>query len=333
LHNSKRKIETLQLKQEHLANDIDRRHTFYRGNSTAMANVYRIVEKVASTDANVLLLGENGTGKEVIAREIHRLSARSRDIFVDIDMGCIAESLFESELFGYRKGAFTDAKTDKAGRFELASGGTLFLDEIGNLSSVMQQKLLAALQNKQIIPVGALHPVEVDVRLICATNADIHQLVDDGLFRRDLFYRINTIVIEIPPLRNRKEDIPGLTEFFVNRYNLKYNKNVHFSDAAIVGLCKQDWCGNIRELMHTIEKMVILAESDIIVEIMPEKRLATNVYKTQHETSLQTYNLEDSERRLIEAALQHCGGNISDAARQLGINRSTLYDKIKKHEI
>lgn len=327
LHCSKRKIDALQLKQKHLADDIDRHHVFYRGHSPAMNAIYRLIEKVAPTDANVLLLGENGTGKEVLAREIHRLSARCRDIFVDIDMGSIVESLFESELYGYRKGAFTDAKNDKAGRFELASGGTLFMDEIGNLTPTMQQKLLAVLQNRQVIPVGALHPVDVDVRLICSTNADIHRLVDESGFRKDLFYRLNTIVIELPPLRNRKEDIPGLAAFFVHQYNLKYGKNIHFSDAAIATLSHQEWRGNIRELKHIIEKTVILADSNLIDEITP-------MVETGHVPSLQpSFNLEENERRIIQAALQHNAGNVSEAARQLGVNRSTLYEKMKKYGI
>ena len=323
LHCSKRKIDTLQQKQEHLAGNIDRRYVFYRGIAPAMAELYKIVEKVAPTDANVLLLGESGTGKEVLAREIHRLSVRRRDIFVDIDMGSVTESLFESELFGYRKGAFTDAKTNKAGRFELASGGTLFLDEIGNLSPAMQQKLLSVLQNRQIIPIGALYPVDVNVRLICATNSDIHCLASEGLFRNDLLYRLNTIVIELPPLRNRREDIPGLADFFINRYNLKYGKNIRFSDNALACLSRREWPGNIRELKHTIEKTVILADSDLIDEITP--------VETRHATTLPTYNLEANERRIIQAALQHNVGKVIDAARQLGINRSTLYEKMKKY--
>ena len=322
-HCSKRKIDTLKQKQKHLADDIDSRHEFYRGTSAAMAAVYRIVEKVAPTDVNILLLGENGTGKEVLAREIHRLSARSRDIFVSIDVGSIAETLFESELFGYRKGAFTDAKTNKAGRFELASGGTLFLDEIGNLSFTMQQKLLTALQNKQVIPVGALHPVDVDVRLICATNADIHSLVDAGVFRKDLFYRINTIIIEIPPLRKRREDIPGLIAFFVSQFNKKYCKNVHFSSMAVEELSKRDWLGNIRELKQTVEKSIILAEDDLIDELIPTE--------TRPTISAPTFNLAENERRIIQSALQNASGNVSDTAKLLGINRSTLYEKIKKY--
>ncbi|MDR1172778.1 MAG: sigma-54 dependent transcriptional regulator [Bacteroidales bacterium] len=327
LHCSRRKIDTLQQKQEHLADDIDRQHAFYRGVSPVMAEVYRMIEKVAPTGANVLLLGENGTGKEVLAREIHRLSARRTDIFVSIDMGSIAESLFESELFGYRKGAFTDAKTNKAGRFELASGGTLFLDEIGNLSPAMQQKLLAVLQNRQVIPVGALHPVNVDVRLVCATNADIHRLVDEGLFRKDLFYRLNTIVIEIPPLRSRREDIPGLANFFVDRYHLKYAKSIRLSDAAIASLTRGNWPGNIRELKHAIEKAVILADSDTIDDITPGDRKAAPASVPE------SFNLEENERRIIQAALRYSAGNVSDAARKLGINRSTLYEKMKKYGI
>ena len=292
-----------------------------------MNEIYKIVDKVASTDANVLILGENGTGKEVLAREIHRISERNNDIFVAIDLGSIVESLFESELFGYRKGAFTDAKTDKAGRFELASGGSLFLDEIGNLSPSMQQKLLVALQNKQITPVGALRPVHVDVRLISATNADIYKMVADGSFRKDLFYRLNTIIIELPPLRERREDIPGLINFFAQRYNLKYRKNVRFSEAVVDGLCRRNWPGNIREFKHVVEKAVILADDEVVTEISP---VGT---KPEMPDTIPSFNLEENEQQIIRVAIQHCSGNISDAARQLGINRSTLYDKMRKYKI
>ena len=326
-HCSGRRIRTLQQKQEHLSGDVEKKHSFYRGNSPVMGEIYKIVEKVAPTNANIMILGENGTGKEMLAREIHRFSTRNRDIFVDIDMGSIVESLFESELFGYRKGAFTDAKTDKTGRFELASGGTLFLDEIANLSPSMQQKLLVALQKKQIIPVGALRPVSVDVRLVSATNADIYRMITDGSFRKDLFYRLNTIIIELPPLRERCEDIPGFVDFFTQRCNNKYNKNIRFSEAVVSDLCRRSWPGNIRELKHIIEKAVILADDDIVNEI------SSAGIKSEIPDEIAGFNLEENELYIIKAALRHCSGNISDAARQLGVNRSTLYNKMKKYKI
>ena len=288
-----------------------------------------MIKKVAPTDVNVLILGENGTGKEVMAKAIHRTSARKDEMFISVDLGAVHENLFESEMFGHKKGAFTDAKADRTGRFELASGGTLFLDEIGNLSLAMQAKLLAALQNREITPIGESRAIKGDIRLICATNMPLKQMVADGTFREDLLYRINTIAIELPALRKRKDDIAGLADFFLKQLADKYNKaDMRFSSEAVELLKIQMWKGNIRELQHTIEKAVILSDDhrikarDLFLNTRERKTIDDNCF-----------NLLDHEKQLIDKAIAACNGNLSKAAVKLGINRSTLYDKIKKYEL
>ncbi len=297
------------------------------GESEAMSRIRETVEKVAVTDANILITGENGTGKEMLAREIHRLSTRRGGTMVSLDMGAIPDTLFESELFGHVKGAFTDARTDRAGKFETASGGTLFLDEIGNLPLHMQAKLLTVLQNRSIVRLGSNTPVPVDIRLITATNRDLFDLTAQGGFRQDLLYRINTIHIVLPPLRSRKEDIAPLAAMFLARYAEKYGKRVAgFTSAASERLAAHAWEGNIRELQHTVEKAVIMSDAEIIDAAQLLLRPATAV-AADNEMS----TLEQMERRMIRDAIAACNGNMTAVAQQLGITRQTLYNKIKRY--
>jgi len=327
---SKLEIKTLKTKQKQLNKEINKNSSFVKGKSDAMLQVFKTVEKVSVTDANILITGENGTGKEVIAREIHLQSNRKDQVFIHVDLGAISESLFESELFGSKKGAFTDAKEDRMGRFELASGGTLFLDEIGNVPLHLQTKLLTAIQSKEIIPVGGNVPVKIDVRIVSATNCNLFEMVNDGLFREDLLYRLNTILIELPSLRNRIEDIEELSSFYLNKFADQYGKGkMSLQKTAINKLTKHSWPGNIRELQHVVEKSVILSDS--------EKLSADDVLigeeATKKEIMPETLNLVENERFLIEKAIRFTGGNMSLAAKELGINRSTLYDKIKKYDL
>lgn len=297
------------------------------GESSVMQEVFTTINKLSNTDANILILGENGTGKDVIARLIYRCSPRYGKPFVTIDLGSIPEQLFESELFGFEKGAFTDAKKSKAGRMEVATSGTLFLDEIGNLSLPMQSKLLTAIEKRQISRLGSTQTVPIDVRLICATNADIRQMVEDGNFRQDLLYRINTIEIHIPPLRERGNDIILLAEHFLDRYTRKYKKKIHgLTREAKNKLLKYAWPGNVRELQHTIERAVILGDGSML---KPENFLfhTTSKQKKEEEVIL---NLEQLERQAIEKALRISNGNISRAAEYLGITRFALYRKLEK---
>ena len=297
------------------------------GESSDMQEVFTTINKLSNTDANILILGENGTGKDVIARLIYRCSPRYGKPFVTIDLGSIPEQLFESELFGFEKGAFTDAKKSKAGRMEVATNGTLFLDEIGNLSLPMQSKLLTAIEKRQISRLGSTQTVPIDVRLICATNADIRQMVEDGNFRQDLLYRINTIEIHIPPLRERGNDIILLADHFLDRYTRKYKKKIHgLTREAQNKLLKYAWPGNVRELQHTIERAVILGDGSML---KPENFLfhTTSKQKKEEEVIL---NLEQLERQAIEKALRISNGNISRAAEYLGITRFALYRKLEK---
>ena len=297
----------------------------YWGESAEMKRVREMVERVAITDANILLTGENGTGKEVLAREIHRLSARCRKTMVSIDMGAIPETLFESELFGHKKGAFTDAHTDREGKFLTASGSTLFMDEIGNLPLHLQVKMLSALQNRAITPLGMNEAQPIDIRLISATNRNLHDAVAKGEFRQDLLFRINTIQIHIPPLRSRKEDIVPLAERFIEHYGKKYNKvGLLLQGEAAEKLMAHSWEGNIRELQNAIEKAVIMCDGDMIAPDHIELHAATRPV-----TEAQT--LEEMERQLIANTIEQCGGNLSQVAQQLDITRQTLYNKIKRY--
>ena len=299
----------------------------YWGESESMTDLRRVVEKVATTDANILITGENGTGKEVLAKELHRLSRRSSRVMMSIDMGAVSETLFESELFGHVKGAFTDAKADRQGKFELAEGGTLFLDEIGNLSYSLQAKLLTALQSRTIVRVGGAERIPIDVRLICATNRDLPQMVSRGEFREDLLYRINTIRLHLPPLRERRQDIVPLARLFLNRYASMYNKPpMTFSPEATAKLQALPWHGNVRELQHSVEKAVILSDGTTIAPDDIEGDTATTLRSTE---AVQT--LDEMERGMIERAMVECDGNLSMVASRLGISRQTLYNKIKRY--
>lgn len=298
----------------------------YWGESKAMQQLRMLIEKVAATDANILITGENGTGKEMLAREIHALSNRRNREMIAVDMGAITESLFESELFGHVKGSFTDAHIDRTGKFEAADKSTLFLDEIGNLPYHLQAKLLTAIQRRSIVRVGSNIPLPIDIRLICATNRNLQEMVDREEFREDLLYRINTIHIEIPPLRERKEDILPLAERFITRFCKQYDKEpMKLSPAAKEKLVAHSWYGNIRELEHTIEKVVIINDgSQIPAELF---QLSARKMETQ-EKDIST--LEEMEIQMIRKALNVCNGNLSAVASQLGITRQTLYNKMKK---
>lgn len=299
------------------------------GSSPAMAAIRRVAERVATTDANVLITGENGTGKDLLAREIHRLSPRASGPMEVVDMGAVIESLFESELYGHAKGAFTDAKADRAGKFETAHGGTLFLDEIGNLPYHLQAKLLTSLQQRRIVRVGSNTPHPIDIRLICATNRDLVQMVANGEFRQDLYYRINTITIELPPLRDRKEDIPAFVELFIRKYAKMYNRDApKVSPEAMRRLASQQWPGNIRQLEHVVEKALIMGDGPVL------KLDSFDIHDSIPAQSAEPVGtLEDMERRAIAAAIRECGGNLAEVARKLGITRQTLYNKIKKYDI
>jgi two-component system response regulator HydG len=329
LRKSKLKITQLKNKQEQMSLEIDRHYQIYNSSSRAYTEVMNMVEKVAQTDANVLILGENGTGKELIAREIHRKSSRAEEVFVSVDVASLSESLFESEMFGHNKGSFTDAKEDRTGRFEAASGGSLFLDEIGNLSISLQSKLLAAIQNMKITRVGSIKPIDVDIRLICATNKPLQSMVKDHTFREDLLYRINTIQIELPPLRNRAEDIPGLADFFFQQFACKYGKPaLRLDPGAIDKMVQYAWPGNVRELKHTIEKAVILSET---TEIKAKDIFLTNTSSQDNIPDL--LKLEDIEKSAISKVLAICQGNLSQAAKILDVSRTTLYAKMKKYNL
>ena len=302
--------------------------TMYWGDSEAMTNLRHVVEKVAATDANILITGENGTGKEVLANEIHRLSARSCKKMLPVDMGAITETLFESELFGHVKGAFTDAKVDKPGKFELADGSTIFLDEIGNLSYSLQAKLLTALQRRSIVRVGGSTQIPINVRLVCATNRNLQQMVNDGEFREDLLYRINTIHLELPALRQRKADIVPLANRFLRQYGNIYNKVcIRFSEEAEQKLTSLPWYGNIRELQHAIEKAVILSDGGMIAAEDIDGGNQTRREKPLEEVQ----TLDEMESRMIEKTIKECEGNLSVVAARLGISRQTLYNKIKRY--
>lgn len=325
---SNREISDLKVKSNYYKEDSLSKTDPIIGNSKVMRDLQKDMDKIAITDANVLILGENGTGKELIAREIHQKSKRKNEIFLHVDLSTLNESIFESELFGHLKGSFTDAKEDKIGKFEAASGGTLFLDEIGNLSVNLQSKLLTAIQTREFTPVGSSKPKRFDVRLVCATNKNLKQLVKEQLFREDLYFRINTIELFSPPLRERGEDIILLTEYFLDKYSGKYGKsNLKINAKAYDKLKEYSWPGNVRELSHTIEKAVILNEDSVI---KPEDLFNQQDYHNSN-TEHTTLNLDKLEKNAINKALKDSAGNITKASKLLGISRTSLYSKIAKH--
>ena len=326
---SRKEIKELKRKESALKTEIYRGHNLIVARSPQMLHLLGLVNKVAKTDVNVLITGENGTGKELIARELHLHSKRSAEIMVTVDMGAVSETLFESELFGHKKGSFTDAREDRTGKIENAGNGTLFLDEIGNLPIHLQSKLLSALQSRTVTPIGSNKPIPVDIRLICATNRNLPAMVSDGSFRQDLLYRINTIHIEVPPLRERKEDIIALADFYLQKYCAKYRKVCEkISDTGMDKLVGYRWPGNVRELEHTIEKAVILSDKRELVE--------DDFYFNEPifgDMPLTFGTIEEMERKMITEALCKNGQNFSTTAQQLGITRQTLYNKIKKYNL
>jgi DNA-binding NtrC family response regulator len=327
LKKSYNEVDKLRKAKQMLEEQISQPFRDIIGQSAALKDVFTLIDKVARTDANVLILGENGTGKELVARAIHQKSLRKDNSFVGVDMGAIAETLFESELFGHKKGAFTDAREDRPGRFELAHSGTLFLDEIGNLSLSSQSKLLSALQQRQITRVGANQSQEVDIRLICATNMPLLQMVDEGKFRQDLLYRINTVEIRIPPLSERVDDIPLLANHFLNYYTRKYRKDVvALAPEAMIKLKKYAWPGNVRELQHALERAVIMADSNTLQE---SDFLFSR--KTNEMPANDSLNLDEVERTAVAKAIQLHNGNISKAAEELGLTRASLYRRMEKY--
>lgn len=330
LRESRDQVEVLKIKNQEINYELNKRFSEIIGQSAPMQRIFQTIDRVAQTDANVLILGENGTGKELIARAIHKNSSRSSENFVTVDLGSITETLFESELFGHKKGAFTDAKDDRPGRFELANGGTLFLDEIGNLSMPLQAKLLTVLQNRRVNRVGSNKEIQVDIRLICATNMPLYEMVKENRFRQDLLYRVNTIEIEIPSLRDRLEDIPVLANHFLKYYADKYNKKVtKISEAAATRMHKHPWPGNIRELQHSLERAIILSNNPVL---QPEDfNFSAAIVKEDGQINLDQYNLEEVEKLLIRKVLKKYNGNITQAAAELGLTRSSLYRRLEKH--
>ena len=328
LRTSQIELKKIRDKQKYLNEQPESGFSDIIGSSDAMKLVFTTISKVAGTDANVLILGENGTGKELAARALHRKSRRSDEVFVSVDIGSISPSLFESELFGHVKGAFTDAKEERPGRFEIASGGTLFLDEIGNLPLELQAKLLTAIQNRTITRVGSNKAVEVDIRLICATNRPIYNLVAENKFRQDLLYRINTVEIHLPPLRERSGDIPLLVEQFLSIYRKKYDKpGLVIGPESMKMLERYSWPGNIRELQHIIERSTILCDGS---ELRPTDLLMNAPRSQSPDEPFDTYNLEDIEKNIIQKALTTFEGNISQAAKELGLTRTSLYRRMDK---
>ena len=329
LKKSYNEVDKLKKAKKQLQDDSNQPFKDILGNSGAIKKVFNIIDKVAQTDANVLILGENGTGKELVARALHQKSLRKDNVFIGVDMGAITETLFESELFGHKKGSFTDAKDDRTGRFEVANTGSLFLDEIGNLSLPLQSKLLTALQNRQITRIGANKPISIDIRLICATNMPIYDMVKDNEFRQDLLYRINTVELHLPPLRDRQEDIQILADHFVEMYCKKYRKPVKsFSANTIKRLQKYLWPGNVRELQHAIERAVIMSDSNTL---SPEDFFFLTSNPQADDINIENYNLESVEKSVIQKAINKHNGNISKAAKELGLTRASLYRRLEKH--
>ncbi|KYG80498.1 DNA-binding NtrC family response regulator [Roseivirga ehrenbergii] len=328
LRQSKLEVDRLKSTQKTLSSEIDQKFENFIGESLPIKKVFSLIEKVGPTDANVLILGENGTGKELAARALHRQSERKDKVFINVDLGSISENLFESELFGHVRGAFTDAKEDKPGRFELASGGTLFLDEIGNLSLPLQAKLLTVLQQRKVSRVGSGKEIPVDIRLVCATNMPLYEMVKEGTFRQDLLYRINTVELRMPALAERTEDITLLVRHFIQLYGKKYQKpKMRIDHNTIAKLKKYHWPGNIRELQHAIERAIILADDhkltadDFVLQPnRSNKRLEEDIL-----------DLSEMEKRLILKALDKNNGNVTRAAKDLGIDRLALYRRLQKY--
>lgn len=329
LRKSRQQLREAKTRESMLANDLDRASGELLWKDRSMHSVVQIIEKVAATDANVLILGENGTGKELVARAIHKQSNRSSRPFVKVDLGTISETLFESELFGHAKGAFTDAKEAKAGRFEIANGGTVFLDEIGNLTLAMQAKILTAIQNRQIHRVGSSMVIDLDIRWICATNSDLHQAVEDGDFRQDLLYRINTVEVTVPPLRDRGMDVPFLINHFLKTFSIKYHKHgLGIAEAEMEKLMNYSWPGNVRELQHAVERAVILSDSRELTaqDMIPKGDMS--VMQSTNELDMRSV-----EKAAIQNALSKTRGNLTNTAKELGMGRTTLYRKMKKYDI
>jgi DNA-binding NtrC family response regulator len=331
LSQSQRQLAQKESQQQFFRADLDQHFSDLIGRSEPMLKVIQAIEKVAQTDADVLILGENGTGKELVARAIHRASFRAKEAFINVDLGALSETLFESELFGHRKGAFTDARADRMGRFEAASGGTLFLDEIGNLSLPLQAKLLTALQNRKIYRLGSNQAIPVDIRLITATNQPLKKMIVENRFREDLLYRINTVEIHLPPLRERLEDIPLLVHHFLQTYALKYHKSsVNIPDYVVRKLQKYHWPGNVRELQHAVERAVIMGEGPVL-------RSSDFAFLLESEAEKEplgpTIHLDSLEKWAIQQALRKHHGNVSKAADELGLTRGTLYRRMEKHEL
>lgn len=331
LRRSYKEVAQLTQAKRQLEQDMSKPFKDIIGESESMKSVFSLIDKVAGTDANVLILGENGTGKELVARAIHQRSLRKEQVFIGVDMGAITSSLFESELFGHKKGAFTDAREDRIGRFEVAQGGTLFMDEIGNLSLPLQAKLLTVLQKREITPIGSNKIIPIDIRLVCATNMALYDMVNESTFRQDLLYRMNTVEIHLPPLRERTEDIPLLTAHFLNIYSNKYRKPIKKIGASTLKKLKSyHWPGNIRELQHAIERAVIMSDNDILA---PEDFFFTQGKTENDDFMPDTFNLEEVERSTIQKAIKKHAGNISKAAKALGLTRASLYRRLEKHEI
>ncbi len=321
--------KNLRTQQKQLIEDLDQPFHDFIGASPAMQEVFDVIQKVGQTDANVLILGENGTGKELVARALHRHSQLSGEVFISVDMGALSETLFESELFGHVKGAFTDAREDRTGRFEIASGGTLFLDEIGNLPFTLQSKLLRVVETRTITPLGSNKSIDIDVRLICATNMPIQDMVAKKEFRQDLLYRINTVEIQIPPLRERPEDIPLLLEHFLKIFTKKYQKNIKRLNAATLKkLEKYHWPGNVRELQHAIERAVIMSDDQTL---QPADFFFASAESGTDGMMFDDFNLEGIEKTIIRKVISKYGGNISYAAKELGLSRTSLYRRLEKY--
>ncbi|HEX5152677.1 MAG TPA: sigma-54 dependent transcriptional regulator [Parafilimonas sp.] len=300
--------------------------------SEAMKNIFFKIEKIAPTDANILILGENGTGKDLTAKAIHQKSLRAKQPFIKVDVGALTETLFESELFGHKKGAFTDAREDRIGRIEAANGGTLFLDEIGNITLQQQAKLLSVLQNRQVTRLGTNQPIPVDIRLICATNVPLQELANENRFRKDLIYRINTVEITLPPLRSRKEDIILLARHFAKQYAAKYRKpGIELDRSALEKLMKYPFPGNVRELQYTMERAIIMSDSEVLDE---KDLLFSPIESTIAQTSEQDdYKLSTIEKNTILHVIEKHNGNITKAAKELGLTRTALYRRLSKYDI